>query len=205
MPTQTFFNLSKEKRKVLIDAAFKEFSRASLADASIANIIKEACIPRGSFYQYFEDKADIFFYILEEYNKHNREKVLLLLKENDGDIFIAFNEFFKMMLERFQHHEYRYFAQNIFLNMSYKVEHRLALNVNEPAAKERTNEFIRSINRSRLNVADEKEVLHLTKIIVAITIQNFIRFFAKEVPLDEIIGYYELELDLLKRGLSIDK
>ncbi|CAJ1316606.1 TetR family transcriptional regulator [Paenibacillus sp. PK4536] len=205
MPTQTFFNLPKEKRKVLIDAAFKEFSRASLADASIANIIKEACIPRGSFYQYFEDKADIFFYILEEYNKHNREKVLLLLKENDGDIFIAFNEFFKMMLERFQHHEYRYFAQNIFLNMSYKVEHRLALNVNEPAAKERTNEFIRSINRSRLNVADEKEVLHLTKIIVAITIQNFIRFFAKEVPLDEIIGYYELELDLLKRGLSIDK
>lgn len=205
MPTQTFFNLPKEKRKVLIDAAFKEFSRASLADASIANIIKEACIPRGSFYQYFEDKADIFFYILEEYNKHNREKVLLLLKENDGDIFIAFNEFFKMMLERFQHHEYRYFAQNIFLNMSYKVEHRLALNVNEPAAKERTNEFIRSINRSRLNVADEKEVLHLTKIIIAITIQNFIRFFAKEVPLDEIIGYYELELDLLKRGLSIDK
>lgn len=204
MPTQTFFNLPKEKRKVLIDAAFKEFSRASLADASIANIIKEACIPRGSFYQYFEDKADIFFYILEEYNKHNREKVLLLLKENDGDIFIAFNEFFKMMLERFQHHEYRYFAQNIFLNMSYKVEHRLALNVNEPAAKERTNEFIRSINRSRLNVADENEVLHLTKIIVAITIQNFIRFFAKEVPLDEIIGYYELELDLLKRGLSID-
>ncbi|WP_245703447.1 TetR/AcrR family transcriptional regulator [Paenibacillus nuruki] len=197
--------MPKEKRKVLIDAAFKEFSRASLADASIANIIKEACIPRGSFYQYFEDKADIFFYILEEYNKHNREKVLLLLKENDGDIFIAFNEFFKMMLERFQHHEYRYFAQNIFLNMSYKVEHRLALNVNEPAAKERTNEFIRSINRSRLNVADEKEVLHLTKIIVAITIQNFIRFFAKEVPLDEIIGYYELELDLLKRGLSIDK
>lgn len=204
MPTQTFFNLPKEKRKVLIDAAFKEFSRTSLADASIANIIKEACIPRGSFYQYFEDKADIFFYILEEYNKHNREKVLLLLKENDGDIFIAFNEFFKMMLERFQHHEYRYFAQNIFLNMSYKVEHRLALNVNEPAAKERTNEFIRSINRSRLNVADENEVLHLTKIIVAITIQNFIRFFAKEVPLDEIIGYYELELDLLKRGLSID-
>ncbi len=201
MPTQTFFNLPKEKRKVLIDAAFKEFSRASLADASIANIIKEACIPRGSFYH----KADILFYILEEYNKHNREKVLLLLKENDGDIFIAFNEFFKMMLERFQHHEYRYFAQNIFLNMSYKVEHRLALNVNEPAAKERTNEFIRSINRSRLNVADEKEVLHLTKIIVAITIQNFIRFFAKEVPLDEIIGYYELELDLLKRGLSIDK
>lgn len=204
MPTQTFFNLPKEKRKVLIDAAFKEFSRTSLADASIANIIKEACIPRGSFYQYFEDKADIFFYILEEYNKHNREKVLLLLKENDGDIFIAFNEFFKMMLERFQHHEYRYFAQNIFLNMSYKVEHRLALNVNEPAAKERTNEFIRSINRSRLNVADENEVLHLTKIIVAITIQNFIRFFAKEVPLDEIIGYYQLELDLLKRGLSID-
>ncbi|WP_225350832.1 TetR/AcrR family transcriptional regulator [Lacticaseibacillus camelliae] len=61
MPKPTFFRLAETKRKRLIKAAYDEFSRASFQDASISNIIKEAGIPRGSFYQYFEDKSDIFF------------------------------------------------------------------------------------------------------------------------------------------------
>ncbi|WP_082383880.1 TetR/AcrR family transcriptional regulator [Lacticaseibacillus thailandensis] len=43
------------------DAAAKtEFTRAVFAKASISNIIELAGVPRGSFYQYFEDKQDIF-------------------------------------------------------------------------------------------------------------------------------------------------
>ena len=50
MPTQTFFNLPKDKQQRLLDAAATEFSRAPLKDASINNIIKLAEISRGSFY-----------------------------------------------------------------------------------------------------------------------------------------------------------
>src|SRR5699024_12161721 len=64
LPKQTFFNLAEEKRETLIQAAKKEFSRGSLYEASIANIVKEADIPRGSFYQYFKDKDDLYFYLL---------------------------------------------------------------------------------------------------------------------------------------------
>ena len=62
VPKPTFLNLSKEKQELLITAAKKEFSRVPLNGASISNIIKDAGIPRGSFYQYFEDKEDIFFF-----------------------------------------------------------------------------------------------------------------------------------------------
>ena len=42
MPTNTFFHLPEEKQQRLLDAAQIEFSRHSLQEASIANIVKLA-------------------------------------------------------------------------------------------------------------------------------------------------------------------
>ncbi|WP_127849791.1 TetR/AcrR family transcriptional regulator [Lacticaseibacillus hulanensis] len=65
MPKATFFRLPDEKRNRLLDAARTEFGRTPFVKASVSNIIELAGIPRGSFYQYFEDKQDIFYYMLE--------------------------------------------------------------------------------------------------------------------------------------------
>jgi len=70
VPTSTFFRLPEEKRQRLIDAAWEEFSRTSFSDASINRIIHEARIPRGSFYQYFADKEDLFWYLLAGVREH---------------------------------------------------------------------------------------------------------------------------------------
>ena len=59
MPKQTFFNLKEEKKKKIEKALIKEFSNNTFEKASISNIIAEANIPRGSFYQYFESKEDL--------------------------------------------------------------------------------------------------------------------------------------------------
>lgn len=64
MPTKTFFNLPEEKRERLLAAAGAEFTRQPYGDVSINRIIRGADIPRGSFYQYFEDKLDLFRYLL---------------------------------------------------------------------------------------------------------------------------------------------
>ncbi len=69
MPTNTFFHLPEEKQQRLLDAAQIEFSRHSLQEASIANIVKLAEIPRGSFYQYFENKEDFIFLLLCDIKK----------------------------------------------------------------------------------------------------------------------------------------
>jgi AcrR family transcriptional regulator len=63
MPTQTFFNLDQEKQDRITDAAINEFSVRSYDEAKLSNIIRESKIPRGSFYQYFTDKMDIYKFI----------------------------------------------------------------------------------------------------------------------------------------------
>ncbi|MEQ8174611.1 MAG: TetR/AcrR family transcriptional regulator [Syntrophomonadaceae bacterium] len=66
MPKETFHNLSEEKKKRIFDAAVQEFSERRFSDASINQIIKNAGIPKGSFYQYFADKEDIYLYMVEQ-------------------------------------------------------------------------------------------------------------------------------------------
>jgi len=64
MPKQTFLNLPKVKRDNVINAAIEEFAEYGLENASTNRIVKNSGIAKGSFYQYFEDKQDVFMYLL---------------------------------------------------------------------------------------------------------------------------------------------
>lgn len=64
MPKQTFLNLPEEKRRNIVDAAIEEFAEYGLENASTNRIVANSGISKGSFYQYFEDKQDVFMYLL---------------------------------------------------------------------------------------------------------------------------------------------
>ena len=59
MPKATFLQLPDEKKNKIIKAAKKEFERVPFEQTSIKNIVEDAEIARGSFYQYFESKEDL--------------------------------------------------------------------------------------------------------------------------------------------------
>lgn len=65
MPKETFFNLDEDKKNKIIQAAKKEFIANPLRKSRVSNIIKEASIPRGSFYQYFDDLDDLYYYVID--------------------------------------------------------------------------------------------------------------------------------------------
>jgi AcrR family transcriptional regulator len=64
MPKQTFHNLPEEKREKIVNAAIEEFAEYGLENASTNRIVSNSGIAKGSFYQYFEDKKDIFMHLL---------------------------------------------------------------------------------------------------------------------------------------------
>ena len=73
MPKQTFFNLPAEKRETIINAAVDEFAQYGLENASTNRIVENSGISKGSFYQYFEDKQDVFLYMLDVIEKMETE------------------------------------------------------------------------------------------------------------------------------------
>lgn len=89
MPNQTFFRLPEEKRRRLIDAAWQEFMAVRFDEASINRIIRGAGISRGSFYQYFADKEDLFFYMLGTLKDESLALLGGAMDEAAGDPFDA--------------------------------------------------------------------------------------------------------------------
>jgi AcrR family transcriptional regulator len=75
MPTQTFWNLPAAKRQKLIDSAVEEFASHDYAAASINRIVAGAGIAKGSLYQYFADKRDLFLFVLDLSNRQRLEFV----------------------------------------------------------------------------------------------------------------------------------
>lgn len=65
MPKETFFNLPEEKRRRITDLAVREFAAHSYSKASLSNIVARAGIAKGSMYQYFADKKDLYLYLVE--------------------------------------------------------------------------------------------------------------------------------------------
>jgi AcrR family transcriptional regulator len=64
MPKDTFFSLPEDKRKRIIDLALDEFAAKPFHQASLSRIVERAGIAKGSMYQYFEDKFDLYIYLL---------------------------------------------------------------------------------------------------------------------------------------------
>jgi AcrR family transcriptional regulator len=93
MPKETFLKLPEEKRKLFIEGALKEFSQYNYEIASINRIIKNIGIARGSVYQYFEDKLDLWLY-LKEYSEQQKIKYI---QEVSRAKFSTFWDYYKAL------------------------------------------------------------------------------------------------------------
>jgi len=75
LPKDTFRNLPEDKQRRIFDAAVREFSEQPFRHASINRGVRDADIPRGSFYQYFSGKEDLYLYVIGEIGREKAAAV----------------------------------------------------------------------------------------------------------------------------------
>lgn len=93
MPKDTFFNLPEDKREKILDAAMTEFEENSYENASINQIVSNSGISKGSFYQYFKDKKDLYKYILSLIVKKKLEYITpVMMNPFEHDFFTVIRE-----------------------------------------------------------------------------------------------------------------
>ncbi|SFA94251.1 transcriptional regulator, TetR family [Lentibacillus halodurans] len=198
MPKQTFYNLPEEKKQTLIAAVEKEFSRVPLYKASISNIVKGAGIPRGSFYQYFDDKEDAFFFLLNDLSSRRKDHFVHLLKTHDGDLIEAITVFFQTAITEGENFN---FMKNTFLNMTYKIEDSFLRVFSDKKNSEEFKEISPFIDKRKLNLSDEKEFFHVMQILMSVVVRNFVEKFARNLSDEEVMYNFKVEMNLLKTGL----
>ena len=96
MPKQTFLNLPKEKREHIINIAVDEFAEYGLENASTNRIVSNSGISKGSFYQYFEDKNDLFMHLLAILES---EKLAYFKEKKPPDMSMGIFKYYRWMVK----------------------------------------------------------------------------------------------------------
>ena len=196
MAKQTFLNLPDEKKEKIIKALKKEFSRASLKDSLVSNIIKDAQIPRGSFYQYFHDIEDSFYFIVDEYSKKIKKFLLDSITKNKGDIISSYRDLYIYILDMIEDESNKKYFEKIFLNMNYKTQSMFTPNFNDGL-----NIVINHVDIKQLNINSKFAIGYVIDIIESTMMNNIIKSYKRNLSKEKNIEVFERELALICFGI----
>ena len=89
MPKETFFNLPEAKQARICEAALDEFAAHPFEQASVNRIVSRSGIAKGSFYQYFENKKDLYLYLLQKSGEAKITYLAPILNDPQGRDFFT--------------------------------------------------------------------------------------------------------------------
>ncbi|MGW1540097.1 TetR/AcrR family transcriptional regulator [Streptomyces sp. NPDC002309] len=84
MPTPTWTRLSPARRERVLVAAMDEFGTHGYSTGSLNVIAREAGVAKGSLFQYFSGKLDLFTYVAEQTSLRIHARMLPWLDGYDG-------------------------------------------------------------------------------------------------------------------------
>lgn len=192
MPKQTFQNLPEDKKKKILEAAKNEFSRVSVTEASINNIVTKANIARGSFYQYFESKEDLLLFMVNKKSEEVKKMVSEKIKEK-GDIFETFILLYDKIIKTCKDNKNQKFYKTVFANL------RANDNMILGKAKEEIYElFLKNTDTSQFKNKEDLNIL--LDMLNAITRWTIIQTVTSNNPID-IRDKYIKQIEYVKMGI----
>lgn len=115
MPNEAFYNLEEDKRNEIVAGCLAEFANHGYTNASTNRIVSNIGISKGSLFQYFSSKEDLYYYLVE----YASNKILQELKKNITEYPPGLFERIKLLsmqeMEMFREHPlyYRFLIKSI--------------------------------------------------------------------------------------------
>lgn len=200
MPKKTFSSLNGEKKNKLLKCAKEEFGKMLYEDVSINKIIQNAEISRGSFYMYFEDKKDLYLYLVENYKKYLVNTYLEILKEEDGDFINAWICLYNKLIENIPKLEDLAFIKNIYLNMKLSSEKIGPLKPSEEQRTKFEKELLKYIDRNKYKYNSDEDLISSFELLMIMTNTSLARIFL-DFDQKKEIKKYERMVNILSYGV----
>ncbi|MFB5088171.1 TetR/AcrR family transcriptional regulator [Psychrobacillus sp. PGGUH221] len=205
MPFATFFNLSNEKKSMILEAGIAEFSENGYQKSSISSIIKKAGIPRGSYYQYFDDKLDLYEYVIEQIgiqkNEYTQNSYQISGEMKFIDIvrnlFIGGVHFYR------KHPDMAKIANDLILNPDQDLKKSVLRD-----GDDKSNEFFHSlINKGKKRDEIDKKLNNETIIMLINSLNlSFVQYFIERSGSDyfdnNLLSLTDEMILFLEKGLS---
>ena len=198
MPKDTFLKLSKEKQQKVISSAKKEFSRVPLQDVSIKNIVENAEIARGSFYQYFESKEDLLIYILKEKIDEINQYIQNKIEKEKPDLINSYIYLYDLMIENFVYSDNKNIFKQIFENS--KLSDESTFDILKCTKPHNIAKYYEIIDKTNLNMKDKKDFEIICNMLDMITKKAVIKNF-KSNSKEDSKNEFLMQIEYLKNGI----
>ncbi len=198
VPKDTFFKLKDEKRNHLLEAAKREFTRVLLKDASINRIVQDAKISRGSFYLYFNDIEDLYFYVLVQHRQILWDRFLTLIKEKE-DLVDVFEQLYLDIIHYCSQKDRKQYFKNVLLNMNVHMENDFSSPSNftfSKIQKEKEKMYL-LISTASFTTEAKENLDDVFSLLFHVTIYNLMPVLLFDCPLIEAKKRYHRQLQLL--------
>jgi AcrR family transcriptional regulator len=209
LPKDTFFNLNEEKQEKVVRSAISQFAKNGYEKANVATIARNAGIAKGSMYQYFDNKKELFFYCLQWTVQLFGVKYRVYEIPKEKNVFDYFYDSAQQLLEQFSdEREVTLFIQDIFLD-KYNILKDESLALMQGSVEDYIIKLIQDgkANKSIREDIDDK-ILALFMMGVSLKIKEYIINKARSEEKDIIDDYESYQkdikamLELLKNGMG---
>lgn len=204
MPKDTFLNLPKEKRQLIEEIAIDEFAEQGFEVASISRMVKKAGIAKGSFYQYFEDKTDLFMHLITLVAEKKIDYISpVMTNPSDVDFFTLLEELYRSGLAFAKDHP-----------KESKIGFEVYKNSNSPVFDEVMRESRRmaiayfdsllDIGIQRGEVAPDIDKVFISHTLIQLQISMFDYYFDNNYQAgwtDDIMPTVQLMINFIKNGI----
>lgn len=204
MPKDTFFNLPDDKRSLICDVAIAEFAEYSFDQASVNRIVAKSGIAKGSFYQYFEDKQDLYVYVLHVIAEKKLEYMSSVMRNPDQhDIFTLLREIYLSGIQFAANHpDYAEIGKKLLENRNSSIYNEV-VDENLPAANDIFEALLaRAVERGEIRAdIDIRMFAHMISSMTAIVSGYYVDYVAGDFG-EEMMETVDKFLDFLRNGIG---
>jgi len=189
---------------MICQVALNEFAEYSFDQASINRIVANSSIAKGSFYQYFEDKQDLFLYLTQLAAKEKINYISPLMQNLDNhDFFTLLREIYNSGLQfAAEHPKYAAISQKLLENKDAPIYKEMMAD-NMPSAIEffvtlLENAKARGEIRQEINI---QMFAYLIASMNTLLIEYYFEYVAQSYD-ENIVETIEEFIDFLKHGIG---
>jgi len=199
MPSQTFLNLPEEKKQRIFEAIYAELQRVSFPEMSINRVIKTAGIPRGSFYQYFENKDDAFDFFVTESFRKIKDCIMEKISKAHCDIFELAERIFCEMVKADSKKYTQETVSHILPYINSKKIVPFSTVVANMDYKDKS-EACSALGIGNLKIKNEQELMDIIDIIEALFQMFFPKIISGKNNGEELIEDFRRKLNIIKKA-----
>lgn len=198
MIKQTYYNLPNDKKERILKAIISEIDKYDFEDISINRIVHTAQISRGSFYQYFDNKTDLFHLILEDFRLDMYNACKSALNEAEGDLIAACKMVFDYVVEVSAKQYYASAFKTVFSFTNYNSQFLIEKSC--PQGEPIIQEIMQLVNKDLLNIDSENDVAFMLEIIGAVLCKSWFEIFVMKRDAAAVKNKLDHMLLLMKNG-----